>query len=59
MQTVGLSIHYKQMDLLSRALADCHGCILRKDFNEEIDLVLSLPADLAVNFLQRFQRHSP
>ena len=59
MQTVSLTIHYKQMDLLSRAVADCNGIILRKDFNDEIDLLLSLPADLALNFLQRFQRHSP
>jgi uncharacterized YigZ family protein len=59
MQTVTLTIHYKQMDLLSRAVADCNGSILRKDFNDEIDLVLSLPAHLALNFLQRFQRHSP
>lgn len=58
MQTVALTIHYKQMDLLSRALADCNGTIVRKDFNAEIDLVLSLPADLALNFLQRFQRHT-
>jgi putative IMPACT (imprinted ancient) family translation regulator len=58
MQTVELTIHYKQMDLLSRALADCNGTIVSKDFNAEIDLVLSLPADLALNFLQRFQRHT-
>lgn len=58
MQTVALTIDYKQMDLLNRALADCHGSIVRKDFNDAIDLVLSLPADLALNFLQRFQRHT-
>jgi uncharacterized YigZ family protein len=58
MQTVKLTIHYNQMDLLSRAVADCNGSIVRKDFNEEIDLVLSLPAVLTQNFLQRFQRHS-
>ncbi len=55
MQTIKLTIDYKQMDLLTRALAKCNGNIVSKAFNEKIDLVLSLPADEAGNFLSRFQ----
>ena len=54
MQTVALTIHYNQMDLMTRALAKCNGCILDKSFNEQVDLVVSLPIDEISGFLSRF-----
>ncbi len=57
MQTIELKIHYKQMDLLTKSLAKCNGSILAKAFNEQIDLVLSLPVHEAANFINRFQLH--
>ncbi|MDD2932339.1 MAG: YigZ family protein [Methylotenera sp.] len=56
MQTVQLTIEYKQMDLVTRALANCNGSVVTKVFNDQIDLVLSLPVDEAANFLNRFKR---
>jgi uncharacterized YigZ family protein len=58
MQTVQLTIDYKQMDLMTRALANCNGSIVSKAFNEKIDLVLSLPVDEAAGFLSRFKSHA-
>lgn len=55
MQTVQLTIDYKQMDLVTRALANCNGSVVTKAFNEQIDLALSLPVDEIVNFLNRFK----
>ncbi len=55
MQTVTLTIPYNQMDALTRALGKCHGSILNKSFNEQVDLELTLPKDEVVNFLNRFK----
>jgi uncharacterized YigZ family protein len=52
-----LTISYKQMDMLTNALTKCHGSILTKTFNEQVDLVLSLPVDESANFLNRFKLH--
>lgn len=57
MQTIELTIQYKQMDLLTRALANCNGSIVTKAFNEQVDLVLSLPVHEAENFASRFKLH--
>jgi uncharacterized YigZ family protein len=57
MKTINLTINYKQMDLLNHALSKCHGSILDKVFNEHIDLVVTLPADEAAIFLNRFRPH--
>jgi len=57
MQTYQLTIAYKQMDMMMNALAKCNGSIVTKAFNEQIDLVVSLPVDEAVNFLNRFKHH--
>lgn len=57
MKTYQLSITYKQMDMMTSALAKCNGSIVTKAFNEQIDLLLSLPVDEAVNFLNRFKPH--
>jgi len=54
MQTVALTIHYNQMDAVTRALAKCNGSILNKAFNEQIDLEVSLPKSEAGDFLNRF-----
>jgi len=55
MRTYPLTITYKQMDLMTNALAKCNGSIVSKAFNEQIDLLLTLPVDEAVNFLNRFK----
>jgi uncharacterized YigZ family protein len=54
MQTVALTIQYNQMDVLTRALGKCNGSILKKAFNEQIDLELTLPKHEVVDFLNRF-----
>lgn len=57
MKTYKLTITYKQMDTLINALAKCNGSIITKAFNEQIDLVVSLPVDEATNFMNRFKLH--
>lgn len=54
MHTVALTIHYNQMDLLTRALAKCGGSIVDKSFNQQVDLVVSLPIDEVSDFVNRF-----
>lgn len=54
MQTVALTIHYNQMDLVTRALAKCNGSILDKAFNEQVDLLVSLPKNEASGFVSKF-----
>ena len=55
MKSYPITITYKQMDMVINALAKCNGNIVTKAFNEQIDLVLSLPVDEAQNFLNRFR----
>ena len=55
MRTYPLTITYKQMDMMTNALAKCNGSIVNKAFNEQIDLLLALPVDEAANFLNRFK----
>ncbi|OIR00035.1 hypothetical protein GALL_178560 [mine drainage metagenome] len=54
MQTVQLTIDYKQMDYLTRVLAKCNGTIVDKAFKERIDLLVTLPANEVESFLSRF-----
>lgn len=54
MQTVKLTIHYNQMDFLTRVLEKCNGVIVSKNFNAQIDLVVTLPVTEATGFLNRF-----
>lgn len=54
MQTVKLTIHYNQMDLLTRVVEKCNGLIVSKDFNVQIDLVVTLPTTEVTDFLNRF-----
>ena len=54
MQTMAITIHYNQMDALTRALTKCNGSILNKTFNEQVSLEISLPKDEAIGFLNRF-----
>jgi len=53
-QIVAVTIHYNQMDALTRALTKCNGSILNKAFNEQVDLEVSLPKNEVVGFLNRF-----
>ena len=55
MKTYPLAITYKQMDMMTNALAKCNGSIVTKAFNEQIELVVSLPVDEATSFLNRFK----
>jgi putative IMPACT (imprinted ancient) family translation regulator len=55
MQSVALTIDYKQMDLLSRALLNCSGSIVSKSFDAQINLVVSLPVEEVKSFLNRFK----
>ena len=55
MQSLALTIDYKQMDLLSRALSNCNGSIVSKFFDAQIDLVVSLPVHEVESFLNRFK----
>ena len=55
MKNYPLTITYKQMDMMSSALAKCNGNIVTKAFNEQIDLVVCLPVNEAPNFLNRFK----
>ena len=55
MQTIQLTINYKQMDAVNHALSKCNGSILDKAFNEQIDLQILLPAIEAANFVKRFK----
>jgi putative IMPACT (imprinted ancient) family translation regulator len=55
MKSVQLTIDYKQMDALTRALSKCNGTIIDKAFNTQIDLLVSLPVDEVAGFLGRFK----
>lgn len=54
MKTIKLTIAYNQMDFVTRALAKCNGAIVDKAFNEHVDLIVSLPANDAGDFINRF-----
>lgn len=55
MRAYPLTVSYKQMDMLTNVLPKCNGTILSKSFNEQVDLVLSLPVNEAESFLNRFK----
>lgn len=58
MQTVRLTIDYKQMDHLTRVLAKCGGSVLDKAFNAQIELLVSLPASEVAGLINRFTSHA-
>lgn len=55
MKTIRMTIDYKQMDLLTRAVAQINGKILDKAFNAQIEVLLSLPSDEVHSFTARFK----
>ncbi len=55
MQTIQLTINYKQMDAVSHALSKCNGSIVDKAFNEQVNLLILLPATEATHFINRFK----
>lgn len=55
MQTVAITIHYNQMDAVTRALSKCNGSILNKAFNEQVALEIVLPKNEVQDFLNRFK----
>lgn len=57
MKTIAMTIDYKQMDLITRAVSHVEGSILNKAFNNQIDLVISLPVDEVAGFIARFKQY--
>ncbi len=57
MHHINLTISYKQMDMMTSALAKINGSIVSKHFGEQVDLVLSLPVQETPNFLNRFKAY--
>ncbi|HSH53486.1 MAG TPA: YigZ family protein [Methylotenera sp.] len=57
MKTVAMTIDYKQMDLVTRAVSQVDGNILNKAFNNQIDLVISLPVEEVAGFMARFKQY--
>jgi uncharacterized YigZ family protein len=55
MKTVRMTIDYKQMDMLTRAVTQVNGKILDKAFNAQIEVLLSLPTDEVAGFTARFK----
>ena len=55
MQTLAITIHYNQVEAVTKALIKCNGVILHKAFNEQVDMEISLPKEEVVGFLNRFK----
>lgn len=55
MKTIQITIDYKQMDQLTRAVSQLNGKILDKAFNAQVELLLSLPVDEITGFTSRFK----
>lgn len=55
MQALRMTIDYNQMDKLTHVLSQCNGKILDKQFEAKINLLISLPASEADNFVKRFK----
>jgi uncharacterized YigZ family protein len=55
MQTIAMTIHYNQMDAVTRALSKCNGSILNKVFNEQVALEIALPKNEMQDFINRFK----
>lgn len=54
-QTIAITIHYNQMDAVTRALSKCNGSILNKVFNEQVALEITLPKNEVQDFINRFK----
>ena len=55
MKTIQMTIDYKQMDQLTRAVSQVNGKVLDKAFNAQIDVLLSLPVEEIPRFTSRFK----
>ena len=55
MKTIKMTIDYKQVDQLTRALGQVNGKMLDKAFNHQVDVLLSLPVDEIAGFTSRFK----
>lgn len=55
MKTIQMTVDYKQMDQLTRAVSQLNGKILDKAFNAQVELLLSLPVDEIAGFTSRFK----
>ena len=54
MQTIAIAIHYNQLDAVTKALGKCSGSIVKKAFNERVDLEVRLPKAEVAGFVKRF-----
>lgn len=57
MQTLKLTIHYNQIDALTRVLSQCNGNIISKVFNEQVELELCLPKNAVPNVVGKFNKN--
>lgn len=57
MQALKLTIHYNQMDALTRVLSQCNGNIISKVFNEQVELELHLPKSAVANIVGKFNKN--
>jgi uncharacterized YigZ family protein len=55
MKTVRMTIDYKQMDMLARAVMQVNGKILDKAFDAQIEVLLSVPVDEVAGLTARFK----
>ena len=56
MQQISLTVSYKQVDELTRALAKHNGQVLQKTFDEAAHFVVKLPAAQAQKLMQQFAK---
>ncbi|HEX5539424.1 MAG TPA: YigZ family protein [Methylophilaceae bacterium] len=55
MREIGLVIDYAQFDACCRELVKLGGTLIDKQFGERVKVIVSLPADQAAAFIQRYQ----
>jgi putative IMPACT (imprinted ancient) family translation regulator len=54
MQEINLTVDYKQLDELMRAVTQHHGVVLDKTFDQQVRLKINLPAQQSQALLSRF-----
>ncbi|MDG1445866.1 MAG: IMPACT family protein [Methylophilaceae bacterium] len=54
MQQLSLTIAYNQLDALTKALSQMHGEVLDKQFDDQVHVVVRLPASEEHSFIKRF-----
>ena len=57
MQQLTLTIQYNQLDALSHAVAKLNGKVIDKQFDDKVQVQVSLPAIETKDFLARFSEH--